>query len=369
MLSLFSWNETFLTHLDKVDAQHQNLVKLINDLGEMVLSSAEAPPTELATLRDRIYAYGQRHFQDEEDLMRAERVDPRHVSQQQESHAGFIAEAQQLGTQEDQLPSEQAKALTEYLVRWLAFHILGQDQSMARQIHAIRAGQSPADAYEAELAHSKQNSEPLLDAMNGLFYVVSQRNRELRELNQTLEQKVKQRTRELERANARLEELSTHDELTGLPNRRFAMLHLEQLWLKYKRYGTPVCVLQLDADRFKAVNDRYGHSQGDVLLRQLARRLQQHVRASDICCRLGGDEFLIICHHCKKEGALAVAQKIRDSASPELTHDGTVCWDGSVSIGIAESDDDMPNAEDLLKAADLAMYADKLSRRKAKHTV
>ena len=367
MLSLFSWNDTFLTHLDKVDAQHQTLVKLINDLGEMVLSPKEASPTELAALRDRIYSYGQRHFQDEDDLMRAERVDPRHVSHHQENHAAFVAEAQLLGTQEGLLPSEQAKALTEYLVHWLAFHILGEDQSMARQIHAIREGQSPAAAYEAEQALSQKNNEPLLNAMSGLFYVVTQRNRELRELNQLLESKVKQRTRELERANARLEELSTHDELTGLPNRRYAMLQLEQLWLEYKRYGTPVCILFIDADRFKTVNDRYGHAQGDALLRLLAKRLQQHVRASDISCRLGGDEFLVICHHCKKEGALAVAQKIRDSATLFLNHDGAICWDGSVSIGIAESDDDMLSVEDLLKAADLAMYDDKLSHRKAKH--
>jgi hemerythrin len=181
----------------------------------------------------------------------------------------------------------------------------------------------------------------------------------LRALNRELEQRVQQRTIDLEHANRQLQLLSTQDDLTGLPNRRFAILSLNQLWFETQRYGGALSVLMLDADRFKEVNDRFGHAAGDALLRDLAKRLRDAVRRSDIVCRLGGDEFLVICPRSSRLGAADVARKILADKRPCRTGDGVECWDGALSIGIAEVRGSMTRLEDLLQAADQALYTAK----------
>ena len=123
-----------------------------------------------------------------------------------------------------------------------------------------------------------------------------------------------------------------------------------------RRDGTPMSVLLLDADHFKPVNDQFGHAVGDELLRHLAQRLRNAVRSSDIVCRIGGDEFLVICPRSNLHGAVRAAQKILDSQEPFLTAQAQPCWDGSLSIGIAEVDAAMLHTEDLLKRADRALY-------------
>lgn len=363
MVSLFAWNDSFLTHLDSVDAQHHRLVRLINDLAEMALSSNEISPTAFASVRDRVVEYAQLHFRDEENLMQAAALDKCHVEQHLADHQAFIAEAQHLSDIGKERVAARTKALTEYLIHWLGYHILNVDQSMARQIHAIEAGATPAEAFAAELQRPPSHTEPSLAAMSGLYYVASEHNSELRELNCKLEERLQVKTQELERAQAKLQEMSTHDDLTGLPNRRLALLNMEKNWLQYKRYGHALTVLAIDVDHFKKVNDHFGRAQGDALLRAVTARLKKSVRDSDIVCRLGGDEFLILCYHCNKAGAQKIVKKIRRSSTDLFTPEGVKCWDGSLSIGVAETDDDMENFEDLLLAADKAMHADKKNIR------
>lgn len=359
MISLFTWNESFLTNLPSVDEQHQRLVGLINNLGELVMSAEVIEPQAFVAMRDAILDYARVHFGDEESQMVNSRLDPRHLDLHLAEHRSFLNEALSLGELGDSVPLERARALVEYLVRWLAYHILGIDQSMARQVRAIQDGQSPVQAFENDARNQTSGTDPLLAAMTGLFYVVSERNRELRILNRELEQRVQQRTIDLENANHQLQLLSIQDDLTGLPNRRFANLSLKQLWLETKRYGGTLSVLMLDADHFKQVNDRFGHAEGDALLRTLATRLRDAVRASDIVCRYGGDEFLVICLHSSRHGAADVARKILSTKQSFCTADGVECWDGSISIGIAEAGDAMTQPEDLLQAADQALYTAK----------
>jgi len=359
MISLFTWNDTFLTRIPLVDQQHQQLVGLINDLGEIVMSTDEFEPKSFTAVRDGVFDYVSVHFATEESVMYEAGLDPQYIHSHQAIHQAFVTEALALGETGDGAYIEKARNLAEYLVRWLAYHILGEDQSMARQIHAVIGGQSPAEALELEAKSANSSTQPLLAAMSGLFFMVSERNRELRLINRELEQRVRQRTIALEQANLHLSTLSTQDDLTRLPNRRFAIQSLNQLWLEKERYGDTLSVLMLDADHFKEVNDRFGHAQGDALLLDLADRLRQAVRSSDIVCRIGGDEFLIICPRSTRAGAMEVAMKILAESKAFLTPDGVECWNGALSIGIAENNATMAQAEDLLKAADQAMYAAK----------
>lgn len=359
MKSLFNWNESFLTRIESVDEQHKHLVSLINDLGEMVMSGDELDLEAFGSVRDGVLEYVGVHFRDEESMMREIGLDPRHIQKHEAAHKVFVTEAMTLSDTGSALSSEEGRELTNFLVHWLAYHILDVDQSMGRQVHAVQAGMSAEEAYEQESKSRLSSTEPLLQAMSGLFYMVSQRNRELRAFNRELEQRVKQRTLELEEANQRLHQLSTEDELTGLPNRRFAMLTLNQHLKEKKRYGGSLSILLLDADRFKQVNDRFGHAQGDALLRTLAGRLRESVRKSDIVCRLGGDEFLIICPQGGLSGALQVGRKVLAESRPFFTPDGEECWNGALSIGAAEAADDTARPDDLLHAADKALYESK----------
>jgi diguanylate cyclase (GGDEF)-like protein len=154
-----------------------------------------------------------------------------------------------------------------------------------------------------------------------------------------------------------------HDQLTDLPNRRLFKDHLELALVQAARRGEMVGVLFIDLDRFKLVNDTYGHLQGDNLLRDFAARLRACVRAGDTVARQGGDEFTVLLPDLNKaEDALPIAQKILDELDlPFLV--GQHEFYATASIGVATYPRDGRTAEQLLKNADIAMYEVKRSGR------
>jgi hemerythrin len=359
MSNVFNWNESFLVGISQVDDQHKKLVDLINDLGEIALNKEVINAQKFREASNAMLDYAKVHFRDEEALMKSAGLDPNFIQNHHFLHRTFFEEARAWDTYNGQLSPQQAKQLLNYLVDWLAYHILGTDHSMARQIKAVQAGQSAEQAYQAEAEEAQTGTEPLLTALKGLFETVSQRNQELRKLNQTLEQKVEERTAELKQANRKLEALAVNDELTGLPNRRFAMSLLNKLWAEAETNSYRFSVLLLDADKFKQVNDIYGHAEGDALLQSIAVTLQEAVRNDDTVCRLGGDEFLVICPGCSENEAALVAEKILNAQKEYCNSEGVVCWNGAVSIGFAQAQPSMHRPEDLLKKADQALYVAK----------
>lgn len=366
MSELFKWSPAFLTHLLEVDQQHRRLVDLINHLGSLLTGGQNVSRSEIEHARAELVAYSNTHFLDEEAMFTAAGIDARHADFHRAEHRSFIDELAALGSSEMSNPAEREQTVRRevgYLVNWLACHILGVDQAMARQLRMIEQGIGREAAFEADVEQRQRevSTEPLLAALNGLLATVSERNRELATLNRTLEQRVIERTTELQHANARLHILTYQDELTGLPNRRHAVTALEALWEEARRDGTPLSVLLLDADRFKGVNDTFGHAEGDAVLKALGQRLRDAVRTSDIVCRLGGDEFLVICPRSDRVGAANVAGKIVASRRPHLNAAGQECWSGAVSVGVAEVESSMSCAEDMLKAADRALYEAKRS--------
>ncbi|QKK02556.1 MAG: GGDEF domain-containing protein [Pseudomonadota bacterium] len=362
MTSVFVWNRSFPTGIESVDAQHRRLVELINDIGELVMSGSTIDAEAFGRTHAALMDYAHQHFSDEERQMVEAGLDGGFVARHRAAHRAFVDRSQDLAGEVGG-SLERMHDLLHYLVRWLAYHILGMDQQMARQIRAIEAGASPADAYDQDREtydDYRSAAEPLLQAMEGLYYMVSERNRTLRELNRTLEQRVSERTVQLESANRLLSAMAAQDDLTGLANRRAALSALQQLF-SGPVDDPPLSVLLIDADDFKPVNDTHGHEAGDTVLRALAHRLRDAVRTSDMVCRLGGDEFLVICPGSDLDGARIAAEKVLQSVRPFQSDSGETIWSGSVSIGMAVRQVGMNSPKDLIRAADHALYLAKQS--------
>jgi len=145
------------------------------------------------------------------------------------------------------------------------------------------------------------------------------------------------------------------DELTGLANRSQYAISVSAALAGLRRGGESVAVLLLDLDDFKHVNDSLGHHAGDRLLCEVARRIRATLRADDTVCRLGGDEFAIVLPRTRRSSAEATAVRLLDALAEVLSLDGTVLQ-ASASIGIALSTTATDAPEQLLRAADLAMY-------------
>ncbi len=158
---------------------------------------------------------------------------------------------------------------------------------------------------------------------------------------------------------------ATHDALTGLPNRSLLVDHIELALARSERDRTPVAILFIDLDRFKTVNDTYGHAAGDELLREVATRMSEVLRPSDTVARLGGDEFVILCEDIDGEvDALTIADRVRSAIEDEPVAIGDVELHVSASIGIALSNGASTREPDtLLERADTAMYRAKDSGR------
>jgi len=357
-MGAFQFNNNFLTGLKNVDDQHRHLIDLLNKFGDSLLS-IESNTDDLEPLFQELAKYAQYHFTEEENLMQEIKIDKSHYDLHVEEHLNFLNDVKSLHKKMGSDKEKLSKQLLDFLTHWLAYHILGSDKNMAKQIEEIQSGKDPSKAFEIIEKKSNSSTEPLLLAINGLFQIVSSRNKELLRLNESLEQKVKERTQELYQANMDLLEISLTDVLTKLPNRRHAIQQLKKHWEESTRSGRPISLMMIDADHFKDVNDTYGHDAGDDVLCELSKILQHSVRTDDFVSRLGGDEFLIICPATDISGGLQIAETVRKNVSQMRVQTGDGYWNGSVSIGVAVRKDDMETFESLIKAADEGVYAAK----------
>ena len=163
--------------------------------------------------------------------------------------------------------------------------------------------------------------------------------------------------RELEATNAKLKETSFKDEVTGLYNRRFFSLRLEEEISRFRRFNHPVSVVVLDLDGFKSVNDEFGHAVGDETLRDVGQILMKHSRGINVVSRYGGDEFAVLLVETSKAGARLYADRIREVVAKHPFPHGKVV---TASFGVASlPDDETGTAEDLFRASDEALYAAK----------
>ena len=164
---------------------------------------------------------------------------------------------------------------------------------------------------------------------------------------------------ELAVANRRLATAALTDLLTGLPNRRSAMDQLEQAWSAASRSGLPLSVMVVDIDHFKHINDSYGHAAGDMVLREAAATLRESARREDSVCRIGGEEFLVICPNTDLKSAMQSAERLRANLCSKQIAIGQVEKTLTISIGVATRESGTVDIDALVSAADQALYAAK----------
>lgn len=246
----------------------------------------------------------------------------------------------------------------------LALRNYGLLSSNAITMHALEIGSMLALLLLSFGLAARLNELKRLKVAAQAMALAAQRHslQALQEQERLLEQRVAERTEALAAANERLRELAMTDPLTGLANRTALRQHLEQAWQRARRRHELLAVILLDLDGFKPVNDSYGHEAGDLLLVQVARRLQASARTTDLVARLGGDEFVLVCESIgSATKAEALAERILDILGQAYFMLGREIHIGA-SIGISFG----PNsgsAEDLLREADQAMYQAKAAGR------
>lgn len=174
---------------------------------------------------------------------------------------------------------------------------------------------------------------------------------------------LKQFAAELAISNRRLERVAMTDLLTDLPNRRAGMNALEQAWSGSDRSGQPLAVMLIDIDHFKKVNDSHGHAVGDVVLREVAKSITVSARKDDSICRLGGEEFLVICRNADLKSVLQAAERLRKMVGALDIKVGTVEIQTTVSIGVACKEAETADSDALVNAADKALYGAKNAGR------
>jgi len=168
---------------------------------------------------------------------------------------------------------------------------------------------------------------------------------------------------ELAVSNRRLHEASVTDPLTGFHNRRYAMERIEKDWASSSRNGRQISCMMIDLDNFKQINDTYGHDVGDKVLVEVAAVLKNALRSHDVICRVGGDEFLVICPDSDAEAVRICAERLLaavEALTIESPRGQVRC---SLSIGVATRSAGMVNTGMLIKAADEGMYQAKIGGR------
>lgn len=169
-------------------------------------------------------------------------------------------------------------------------------------------------------------------------------------------------------ANVKLSESlskqSIQDTLSGLYNRRYMEESLEHEIQRARRNHTQIGVVMADLDHFKAFNDKYGHAAGDVVISHFGRLLRQGTRKTDIACRYGGEEFVLIMPDCSKKDAIKRADDLREATKKlEVFFRGQILDAVSISMGVAVCPDDGIMLDDLLRIADIALYKAKQEGR------
>ncbi|MFQ5730345.1 MAG: GGDEF domain-containing protein [Planctomycetaceae bacterium] len=223
----------------------------------------------------------------------------------------------------------------------------------------ISASQQDAGTFAGDLERvSLRTSDPAVRDLLKLLREMQQSNQALRSDLQFARERIIEQTDRLKRAEA----AALQDPLTGLPNRRAFEGRYRELEARYDRHRRPYALLLIDLDRFKDLNDTYGHEAGDATLQVAARVMNEVCRVSDHLSRYGGEEFAVLAGEADSESAFRLAERIRLRVEQASVLHGDVSIDFTCSVGVALMQPDRTRGE-LIDAADAALYDAKAAGR------
>ena len=240
------------------------------------------------------------------------------------------------------------------------------------------------------LADEQYENHPLRDALVSLFRQYKNRQLKLerlasisdgyqwmaREQKESLSREHQKQKRQLHRIanisdryqmmlqakNEELHKASTHDQLTGIPNRRLILKRIEEAAAQAKKNGRTFSLAVIDVDDFKSINDQFGHDVGDRVLIRIAHVLSKGIRARDVCARWGGEEFMLFLPAVAGSQAVQVAERLRREVEQLLFNELHLAVKSSISIGVAEHQLNSKSS-DTITRADHALYQAKRSGR------
>ncbi|GAA5316212.1 MAG: GGDEF domain-containing protein [Candidatus Pelagadaptatus aseana] len=361
-IDVFPWTENFATGIDTIDQQHQQLVKLLN---ELACTLADDNHLEIKRVFDELAAYANHHFETEEAIWDEvfPKDDPWLVSHHG-SHDHFLPAVVQMQERDKHKPMAVViEDVVKFLIRWLAFHIVAEDMRMAMAVKAYRQGKSLDEAKIYSEEQMEGFATVLVDAVLNMYDSLSSRTMELMR-ERVQRKKVERQLRDL---NAELESQSITDQLTGLYNRRYFDQILDRELKRCQRETRPLTLMMMDIDYFKLLNDHYGHVKGDEALQQISECLQWHChRPGDFCFRIGGEEFAFVIENPECETGLVYADTIRQAIEglniPHAKSAISECV--TVSIGVVSRVPAQGDSTDsLLREADSFLYRAKSSGR------
>jgi diguanylate cyclase (GGDEF)-like protein len=233
--------------------------------------------------------------------------------------------------------------------------VLTSHEDEARLIEAFEAG---ADDYMVK---------PLKPRVLEARLRAGQRLIKLQKDLEDEREEIRRYTAELGVSNRRLQEVALTDALTGFPNRRYAMVRISQEWAIALRSERPLSCMLIDVDYFRQINETYGHDVADRVLGQTASAIRDCMRTQDVVCRVGGDEFLIICPDTTLEQAMVCAQRVCAGVAAVPLQVGQLRLKSSISVGVAERLGPMSDADALLALADQALMSAKHAGRGRAH--
>lgn len=191
-MEAFVWDQRFVTGIDVIDEQHHRLVDITNRLGDVMVAGDAISEGRMQVLFFELSSYAREHFHDEEVLMREAGLDARHIETHTSHHRQFVEQLAMMWRTRGAMQNP-TETLHGFLAAWLAFHILGEDKAMARQIGLVKAGKTPPAAYEVTSQIEDNATAALLNALGKLYHLLSAQNRDLAEANARLQREVETR--------------------------------------------------------------------------------------------------------------------------------------------------------------------------------
>lgn len=257
-----------------------------------------------------------------------------------------------------------ATSILMLLVYWLSRVISAPIEQLSTIASKVADGDNLS---ELNVSSNTHELKILIASLNAMTARLAIKKRELININDQLEHKVEERTAELKKSNLelaslaqKLDLLARQDTLTALNNRMCADEHLQKEHARMLRTQSAYCILLMDIDYFKKINDNFGHAIGDQVLQRVSTLLKSVIRTSDVVARFGGEEFLCILPETSIAGGQILADKICRMIA---AHDMPECGRVTISIGVALSSIKDKNAGDVVKRADQAMYLAKENGR------